>query len=631
MLASGGARPENTCKRQLYRLVTCAAQEHPKEDPAMTIYAAPLEDMRFILNDVLDIKAYANLPGFADASPDVLDAILEESGKFASEVLHPLNGVGDSEGCKRADDGSVTTPKGFKEAYKTFAEGGWTGLSADPDYGGQGLPGLVGLACSEMVSSANMAFGMYPGLAHGAYSALHHHGTDEQKALYLPKMVTGEWTGTMNLTEPHSGTDLGLMRTKAVPQGDGSYKISGSKIWISAGEHDLADNIIHLVLAKIPGGPDGIKGVSLFVVPKFLVNADGSLGERNSLVCGGLEEKMGIHGNSTCVMNYDEATGWLVGEEHKGMRAMFTMMNEARLGVALQGVAIAEVAYQNAADYARERLQGRSISGPKAPDQPADPIIVHPDVRRMLMEQRAFTEGARALLLWAGLHADLANVHPEESVREKGDDYMGLLTPVLKAYFTDMGLRSTVNAQQVYGGSGYTREMGVEQFVRDARITMVYEGANGIQALDLVGRKLAQNGGRALQTFLQDVGGYAKDLKDDDDLGDYARSVIGSVKAIEEATGFLMENALQDPDEAGAASYDFLYLTAYAAMGYIWLQMMQKAAACKSEGAGNPDFHDAKLTTGRFFFERMMPDYHGHLAKLKAGGASMMALDAEAF
>ena len=597
----------------------------------MTIYAAPLDDMRFVLKDVLDINAYANLPGFADASPDVLDAILEESAKFASEVLHPLNEVGDTQGCKRAEDGSVTTPEGFKEAYKTFAEGGWTGLSADPDYGGQGLPGLVGLCCSEMVSSANMAFGMYPGLAHGAYSAIHHHGTDEQKAMYLPKMVTGEWTGTMNLTEPHSGTDLGLMRTKAVPQGDGSYKVTGSKIWISAGEHDLADNIIHLVLAKIPGGPEGIKGVSLFVVPKFLVNDDGSLGARNSLVCGGLEEKMGIHGNATCVMNYDEATGWLVGEEHKGMRAMFTMMNEARLGVALQGVAIAEVAYQNAADYARERLQGRSISGTKEPEKPADPIIVHPDVRRMLMEQRAFTEGARALLYWCGLQADMHRVHPDEGVRQKGDDYLGLLTPVIKAYFTDMGLKSTVNAQQVYGGSGYTREMGVEQFVRDARITMIYEGANGIQALDLVGRKLAQNGGRALQGFLGEAGGYAKELKDDASLGEHARAVIGAVKALEEATGFLMENALQNPDEAGGASYDFLYITAYAAMGFAWLQLMAKAEERLKEGAGNPAFYEAKLTTGRFFFERMMPDYAAHLAKLKAGAASMMALDADAF
>ncbi len=406
----------------------------------------------------------------------------------------------------------VTTPTGFKEAYKLLVDGGWPALVADTQYGGQGLPNALGVIFNEMVSSANMAFGMYPGLSHGAYSALSQHGTPEQKEKYLPKLVTGEWTGTMNLTEPHCGTDLGLLRSKAVPVGDGSYRISGQKIFISAGEHDLAENILHLVLARIEGAPAGVKGISLFLVPKFLVNDDGSLGNRNGVSCGSLEEKMGIHGNATCVLNYDEAIGWLVGEEHKGLRAMFTMMNEARLGVGLQGLSQSEVAYQNAVTYALERLQGRSLTGTTAEDKPADPLIVHPDIRRMLLDIKSFNEGARALLVWTAMHGDLSHRSDDEKTREFGDDMMALLTPVLKGYFTDRGFMNAVDAQQVYGGHGYIGEWGMEQFVRDARIAMIYEGANGVQALDLVGRKLAQNGGRAVFAFFKAVDDFVPSL-----------------------------------------------------------------------------------------------------------------------
>ncbi|MEQ1932185.1 MAG: acyl-CoA dehydrogenase family protein, partial [Parvularculaceae bacterium] len=471
----------------------------------MTAYAAPVRDMQFLLHEVLEVGRYSNLPGFADASADVIDAILEEGAKFAREVLHPVNHSGDREGCARKPDGSVTTPKGFKEAYAGYRDGGWQGLSADPEWGGQGLPYVIAVAITEMMSAANMAFAMYPGLARGAAAAIEAHGTQEQKALYLPKMIAGEWAGTMNLTEPHCGTDLGLLRAKAVLQGDGSYKVSGQKIFISAGEHDLTDNIIHLVLARIEGAPEGVKGISLFIVPKFLTGKDGSPGKRNGVVCGKIEEKMGIHANSTCVMNFDEATGFLLGEANKGLKAMFTMMNEARLGVALQGLAVSEVAYQNAAAYAKDRLQGRSLTGPKNPEKPADPIIVHPDVRRMLMDQRATLEGGRAWMYAMALQADLHRRSPREEDRQKADDYLGLMTPVLKAYLTDKGYWHATNAMQVLGGHGYIAEWGMEQFVRDARIAMIYEGANGVQALDLVGRKLMKDGGRAWMTWFAEV------------------------------------------------------------------------------------------------------------------------------
>ena len=596
----------------------------------MTTYDAPIKDMQFVLNDVLQISKYSNLPGFADASEDVVEAILEEGAKLASNVLHPINHSGDKEGCTRHDDGSVTTPKGVKEAYQTYKEGGWQGLSFDPEYGGQGLPYILQVAVSEMMSGANMAFAMYPGLARGAADAIYAHGSDEQKQKYLPNMISGDWGGTMNLTEPHCGTDLGLLRTKAVPQADGSYKITGTKIFISAGEHDLTDNIIHLVLARIEGAPEGVKGISLFIVPKFHINDDGSLGDRNGVACGSIEEKMGIHANSTCVMNYDDATGYLLGEEHKGLRAMFTMMNEARLGVGMQGMAISEVSYQNGAAYAKDRLQGRALTGAAEPDKPADPIIVHPDVRRMLMDHRAFTEGARAWMYWSALHADLQHKAEDEATREKAEDYMGLMTPILKAYLTDKGYAHATNAQQVLGGHGYIQEWGMEQFVRDARIAMIYEGANGIQALDLVGRKLMKDGGRAWQSFFKEVDEFVADNSGNDDLKLYVDAVSSSKKSVEEATQWMAANAMQNFNNAGAGSVDYLNMWALLCLSYGWAQMAKAALEKKSAGESDA-FFENKLTTGRYFVERMLPDMDAHLAKIKTGADSMMALPAEAF
>ncbi|HEX6957618.1 MAG TPA: acyl-CoA dehydrogenase C-terminal domain-containing protein [Ferrovibrio sp.] len=597
----------------------------------MPSYTAPIKDFQFVLHDVLHLEKLTNLPGFQDASRDVVDAVLEEGGKFMSEVLAPLNQVGDREGC-HWDNGVVTTPKGFKEAYARYREAGWGGLTCDPEYGGQGLPHVLGFAMAEMQSSANMAFAMYPGLTHGAYEALHRYGTEEQKRTYLPKMVSGEWTGTMNLTEPHCGTDLGLMRTKAEPQDDGSYRITGTKIFISAGEHDLAENIIHLVLAKIPGGPEGIKGVSLFVVPKFLVNPDGSLGERNGVSCGSIEHKMGIHGNSTCVLNYDNAKGWLVGQKHKGMQAMFVMMNAARLGVGIQGLAQAEVAYQNALTYANDRLQGRSITGTKNPDKPADPIIVHPDIRRMLMTIKAFTEGARALALWTGMEIDFAQSHPDEDKRQESDDLVAFLTPMIKAYMTDFGYQCTTMAQQVYGGHGYIAEWGMEQFVRDARIAMIYEGANGIQALDLVGRKLPTGIGRLARRFFHPVANFIQDNMTDPAIGkDFVMPLAKAFARLQTATATISERGLKNPDEAGAASWDYLNLFALVALGFMWARMAQVAKQKLAEGAEDKDFLESKLITARFFMDRMLPDTAAQLAKIQAGAESMMLLKAANF
>ncbi|MEM9668177.1 MAG: acyl-CoA dehydrogenase C-terminal domain-containing protein [Pseudomonadota bacterium] len=596
----------------------------------MPRYDAPIRDIQFLLHELLQMQSYSNLEGFADATPDVVDQILEESGKFAKEVLFPLNSVGDQQGCIRNKDGSVKTPDGFKEAYQQMVDNGWPLLGAHTESGGQGLPYVLSTAFNEITSAANMAFGMYPGLTRGAYEALMEGGSDEQKALYGPKMAAGEWAGTMNLTEPHCGTDLGLMKTKAAPQADGSYKITGSKIWISGGEQDLTENIIHLVLAKIEGAPDTIKGVSLFVVPKYIVNEDGSLGERNAVSCGGLEEKMGIHGNSTCVMNYDGATGWLVGEENKGMRTMFVMMNEARLGVGMQGLAQAEVAYQNATDFARERLQGRALTGPKNPDGPADPIIVHPDVRRMLMDSRAFIEGARAFVLWTALYGDLQHKSPDEKVREKSNDYMALMTPVIKAFLTDRGLKSCNDSLQLHGGSGFTREWGLEQIVRDVRIALIYEGTNGIQALDLVGRKLSANGGRAIFSFFAEIDDFLSENNDNAEMATFNEGLSAAKGKLQDGTTWLMQNGMTDFNNAGAASMDYLQLFGLTALAYMWAKMARTSLEKASEGASDP-FYENKLVTARYYFERILPEADAHLTKLKTGAATMMALEATAF
>jgi len=597
----------------------------------MPTYQAPVDDTLFLLRDVFQIDRYGNVPGFAEASPDVVEAILREAAKFAEEVLTPLNRVGDTEGCTRHDDGSVTTPTGFKEAYGQLVEGGWIGMSVPEEFGGQGLPEIMTNLVNEYLCSANMAFAMYPGLTQGAIAALIAHGSDAIKAKYLPKMTEGTWTGTMNLTEPHCGTDLGLLRAKAVKQQDGSYKITGTKIFISAGEHDLSENIIHLVLARIEGAPEGTKGISLFVVPKVMVNDDGSLGQRNAVSCGSIEEKMGIHGNATCVMNYDGATGWLIGEENRGLNAMFTMMNEARLGVGIQGLAQAEVAFQNAAAYAKERLQGRALSGAKYPDKAADPIIVHPDVRRALMSMRAFNEAARALVVWTSLMGDVSRRSDDKKQRDAAEDHMGLLTPVIKGVLTDRGFETTVMAQQVFGGHGYIAEHGMEQFVRDARIAMIYEGANGIQALDLVGRKIGKNSGRALMAFLGEVNNYVKEKSRDKAMKEFVTPLGEAAGQLQTASMWFLKNALMKPDNAGAGATDYMHLFGLVALGYMWARIAEAAIAKLPKANGAAPRYNAKLATARFFMQRMLPETALRLARIQAGAGSVMELPEEGF
>jgi len=595
----------------------------------MTVYKAPVDDVLFLLNDVFHIERFANLPGFADASPDVVQAIASEAGKFCEEVLAPLNRIGDRQGCRRDPDGSVATPDGFRQAYRQLVDGGWIGISVPPEFGGLGLPIALTQVINEFLSSANMAFAMYSALTQGAIAVLLTHGTPEQKSLYVPKMAAGEWTGTMNLTEPQCGTDLGLIRTKAARQPDGSYRITGTKIFISAGEHDLAANIVHLVLARIEGAPEGTRGLTLFVVPKVIPNADGTLGARNAVSCGSIEEKMGIHGNATCVMNYDGATGWLVAEENHGLHAMFVMMNEARLGVGVQGLALSEVAYQNAAQYAKDRLQGRAISGTKFSDQPADPIIVHPDVRRILLTIRAFNEAARALILWTAIKSDVARRSDNDKERQAADDQMGLLTPVIKGVLTDLGFANAVMAQQVFGGHGYIQEHGMEQFVRDARIPMIYEGANGIQALDLVGRKLGKDGGRAVTAFFNEVQGYVKEHAGDAAMKPLVEPVGKALGHLQQATMWFAQNAVGKPDNAGAGATDYMHLFGLVVLGYMWCQIA--AAAHAGRAADTSGRMNAKLVTARFFMERMLPETAAHLARIQSGAGSVMELPAEVF
>jgi alkylation response protein AidB-like acyl-CoA dehydrogenase len=591
-------------------------------------YQAPVREHLFLLNEVLGLESYSNLPGFPDATPDLMAQLLEEAARFCGEALGPLNAVGDREGCRYdAGKAEVTTPTGFKDAYKTMVESGWSALAVDPKWGGQGLPMVLNVAFNEMASSANMAFAMYPGLTHGAFSAIAEAGSDEQKALYLPKLATGHWSGAMNLTEPQCGTDLSMIRTKAVKAEDGTFRITGEKIWISGGEQDLSENVVHLVLARTEGAPAGTRGLSLFITPKFLPDASGAPGERNAFKCAGLEEKMGIHGNATCVMAYEGAKAWLIGEENHGLRIMFIMMNEARLGVAVQGLAQAEAAYQAAVAFARERIQGRALTGPKNPDGPADPILVHPDVRRMLMDSRAVIEAGRALLFWTILHQDIARGAPDEADRQKADDLVALMTPVLKSFLTDRGFKVCSDALQVHGGSGYTTHFPAAQYLRDCRISMIYEGTNGVQALDLVGRKLPANGGRSVTTFFAEVDALIAEPADAE-LKPFLDGLASAKAQLQEATMWLVQKGLSNPDNAGAASHDYLNLMALTGLAFMWAKI---ARAAKARAGSGDAFYDNKLITGRYFLERILPEAASHLAKVKAGSATMMAMAGEGF
>ena len=592
----------------------------------MPSYKAPTADLLYVLHDVLRISE-TGVPGHDDLDRETTAAILDEAGRLAEKVLAPLNPVGDSEGC-RLENGVVHTPEGFAKAFAAMKDGGWNGLDLPEAYGGQNMPYVLATAVGEMFVSANMAFNMYQGLTHGATSAILAHGSDAQKATYLPKMVSLDWTGTMNLTEPHCGTDLGLLRTRAEPQPDGSYRITGQKIFISAGDHDLAENIIHLVLAKAPGGGEGTKGISLFIVPKLLVKPDGTLGDRNAVSVGKIEKKMGIHGNATCVMNYDGATGWLLGDLHKGMRNMFTMMNEARLGVGLQGYSVAVPAYQNAAAYARDRLQGRAATGPANPAGPADPLIVHPDIRRSLMDQRAFIEGARALTLWGASLIDASHRAGDPAA----EAMISLLTPVIKGFQTDKGFEMAVQAQQVWGGHGYIEEQGMSQFVRDARIAMIYEGANGVQALDLVARKLAADNGKPMLAFFDMVKAFISENDGNPALAaDFLPPLKAASKDLQAAILFFMQIGMKSPDDALAGSYDFMHLFGHVCLGLMWGRMAKASFAALESGAADRAFHEAKIATGRYYMARHLPATALHLARITSGAAAVMALPAEAF
>ena len=598
----------------------------------MPQYKAPVDDFQFLYNEFLDLSACAELPTMAEASPDVIEAVLTEAAKVAESVLQPINAIGDEVGCQLDETShEVRMPAGFAEAYRDYCEGGWTGLIADPNYGGQGLPNFVGLAVSEMINATNPSFGAYPGLTLGAYEVIHHHGSEAQKATYLPNMVNGQWGGTMNLTEPHCGTDLGLLRTRADRQDDGSYRITGKKIWISAGEHDMVDNIIHLVLARTPDAPSGTRGISLFIVPKVLVNDDGSLGERNGVTCVGLEKKMGIKASATCEMEYTNAVGYLIGEEQRGLSYMFTMMNAARLVTGIQGLGMASAAYQAAVTFARERLQGRSLDGAKYPDKAADPILVHPDVRKMLLISRASIEGARALGLYTGVQLELEFHHPDEAVRRQAGYWVALMTPIIKAYFTDMGSEVTNLGMQVHGGAGYVRDTGVEQFVRDVRITQIYEGTNGVQALDLVGRKLIANQGENLKAFFTPVMALIAEHEQNEASAEFIQPLKAAAQLLQDTTAWVYQQMSKNPLEAGAAGTDYLRLFALTAMAFMWAKMAVIAQQQLAAGQGKAVFYQAKLDTARFFMTRMLPETDSLATKVKAGAAPLMDFNDEAF
>lgn len=594
----------------------------------MVDYRAPLRDMHFVYQELFPGNELQQLLGYEDVTFDLVQAILEEAARFCEKELAPLNSIGEREGC-RLENGVVRTPTGFREAYQAFVEGGWSALACAPEYGGQGLPHAVHVLVEEMICASNVAFSLYPGLTHGAYVALEGFASDQLKDVYLPKLASGLWSGTMCLTEPHSGTDLGLCRTKAVPQDDGSYRVTGTKIFISAGEHDLAENIVHLVLARTPGAPPGTKGISLFLVPKFLPDASGNAGMRNAVLCGSIEEKMGIHGAATCVLHFEEAQGFLVGERHKGMHAMFSMMNKERLAVGIQGVGLAEIAYQGAAQYARERLQGRSLSGAKHPDKPADPIIVHPDIRRMLLTMRAYIEGSRALAVWVAMALDQASRHPDAKQRQAADDLVALLTPVVKALFTDIGFEATNLGLQVFGGHGYIRDHGMEQLVRDARVSQIYEGTNGVQALDLVGRKLPAHTGRYLRQFFHPVFHFIETHRRDERMSEFVVPLEKAFVRLQRATAFIAEQGLKDPEEAAAAATDYLRLLGLVALAFLWARMAQ--LALRKQPEDETGFYAAKLATGRFYMRRLLPQTGSLLAAILSGKQSLMALDDAAF
>ncbi|PXX97428.1 acyl-CoA dehydrogenase C-terminal domain-containing protein [Halomonas sp. LBP4] len=597
----------------------------------MPDYQPPLRDLRFVMDEMLDYPAhYARLPGGEEASPDVVAAILEEGARFTREVLLPLNQSGDREGCL-LEGGEVKAPKGFREAYQQYVEGGWPSLAADPEHGGQGLPHSLAMVLSEMICATNLAWGMYPGLSHGAADALRHHGTEEQRATYLTKLVEGVWTGTMCLTEPHCGTDLGLIKTRAVPNDDGSHAVTGTKIFISAGEHDLAENIVHLVLAKLPDAPEGSKGISLFVVPKYLPTETGEPGERNGVVCGSLEHKMGIHGNATCVMNFDAARGFLVGPPNKGLACMFTMMNAARLGVGIQGLGLAEASFQNALAYARDRLQMRALDGPQAPEKPADPIIVHPDVRRMLLTQKAFAEGGRMLVLYTAQMLDIVEHGQDAAERERAETLLGLLTPIVKAFLTEVGFEATNEGVQVFGGHGFIQEWGMEQLVRDARITRLYEGTTGIQALDLLGRKVLMNQGESLKVFTREIHKFCQAEEGSSELAEFVKPLAVLNAEWGELTMGVGMKAMQDREEVGAASVDYLMYAGYVTLAYLFARAAKQAREALAAGSDDADFYRAKLDTVRFYFQRLLPRTRAHAAMIQAGAGSLMALSSEDF